>query len=306
MRKLPIGRFLLPAFVLLASVARVAAADPYRDAGSSAFAFLKTETSARAAALGSTGLLAAGSMGLFANPALVGGQSARISATHNEWLGSAREECVCWVGPTGPFFSSLGVRFLHVSDIEMRESATSEPLSTFSAYDMAFQAAAAARLGAFDVGLGAKLLREKIWREDSWGFCFDAGFRYEPWPFIQLAGAVLHVGPSFTLADEPHRMPMSWSLAGAATGDLPGLPGEAMLIARVSKSIDSRPDLGLGIEYLPAGWLALRGGYRPLHDSESFSAGLGLRAGGWTLDYAMAPYASSLGTTHRFSLARSI
>ena len=161
------GMLLLLCSLVLVSVSG-AYDDPYRDAGAAAFAFLKIEASARAAALGSTGLLNAGAMGLFANPALVAGQSSRLSATHNEWLGSAREDLFCWAGPVGPIYSSLGARILYVDGLEYREDeASSEPVSTFSAYDISFQGAAALRLGKLDVGLGAKVLREKIWRRCS-------------------------------------------------------------------------------------------------------------------------------------------
>ena len=108
------------------------------------------------------------------------------------------------------------------------------------------------------------------------------------------------------MGDDSYRMPITWSLAARGSFGLPLLPGELELTGRLSKAIDSRPDVGIGLEHRPFGWLALRGGFRPLHDSESFSLGLGLRAGGWSLDYALVPYGSGLGTTHRFSLARSV
>ena len=48
--------------------------------------------------------------------------------------------------------------------------------------------------------------------------------------------------------------------------------------------------------------IALRFGYRSGWDNQNVSAGIGVKAGQFRLDYAFVPFYSDLGETHRVSL----
>ncbi len=277
----------------------------YRDAGAGAFSFLKIDPGARAAALGGTGLLNSGSLAGFTNPAMLASMdTSTLSAGHNQWLGDATQNFLSWNFSIDKVKCALGTRFLYVGNLEMRETATSEPLTTFSAWDISFHAAAGIRLGIFDLGLGMKLLREKIWMESATGIAFDAGVVIHPLTGLDLAASLQHLGPSVTMVEDDFRLPATWRLGGRYSFHLPF--GDAAISAEVRKPLDNALSAGSGIEYTPQKWLNLRFGMRFLDDSREFTSGLGLSAGSWTLDYAYVPTDFALGTVHRFTLHKSL
>lgn len=277
----------------------------YRDAGAGAFSFLKIDPGARAAALGGTGLLNSGSLAVFTNPALLASMDeSYISAGHNQWLGDATQNFLSWNFNLNQVKCSFGTRFLYVGNLEMRETATSEPITTFSAWDISFHAAAGINLGIFDLGIGMKLLREKIWMESATGIAFDAGVIIHPIAGLDLAAALQHLGPSVTMVEDDFRLPATWRLGGRYSFSFPF--GDAAVSAEVAKPLDNTLSAGSGIEYTPQKWLKLRFGMRFMDDSRDFTSGIGLSAGSWTLDYAFVPTDYALGTVHRFTLHKSL
>jgi hypothetical protein len=72
------------------------------------------------------------------------------------------------------------------------------------------------------------------------------------------------------------------------------------------RPLDNKTRAGAGMEYSPAGFVSLRSGWKFNDYSGGFTAGAGITAKGWTLDYAFVPGDYSLGTAHRFSLSRSL
>lgn len=277
----------------------------YRDAGAGAYSFLKIDPGARAAALGGTGLLNSGELAVFTNPALLPSiNSGGVSAGHNQWLGDATQNFLAWNFGLGGINCALGTRFLHVGDLEMREEASSEPVTTFSAWDISIHGAAGISLGMFDLGLGLKVMREKIWTETSSGFALDAGVIVHPMQRLAFAAAVQHLGPSVTMTDDDFRLPTTWRVGGIYTMRLP--LGEAALSLETGKPLDNQLYAGGGLEYSPRDWLHLRLGYRTGDDTRDVTSGLGLSAGSWKLDYAFVPTDYSLGAVHRFTLHRSL
>jgi hypothetical protein len=68
------------------------------------------------------------------------------------------------------------------------------------------------------------------------------------------------------------------------------------------KPVDGRLQIRTGAEYWWRNLAAGRLGYKTGHDTEGFSAGLGIRWRWYTLDYAFVPHRDGLGTAHRVSL----
>jgi len=277
----------------------------YRDAGAGAFSFLKINPGARAAALGGTALLNSGNLAVFTNPALLASiDKGYISAGHNQWLGDATQNFLSWNFNLDRVKCALGTRFVYVGNLEMRETATSEPITTFSAWDISFHAAAGIRLGMFDLGIGMKLLREKIWMESASGIAFDAGVIIHPVSGLDLAASLQHIGPSVRMVDDDFRLPATWRLGGRYSFHFP--LGDAAVSMEVGKPLDNTLSACSGIEYTPQKWLKLRFGMRFLDDSRDLTSGIGLSAGSWMLDYAFVPTDYSLGTIHRFTLHKSL
>lgn len=296
---------LILAAVLVLSALPAFAEEVYRDAGAGAYSFLKIDPGARAAALGGTGLLNSGELAVFTNPAsLASVRSGNLSAGHNQWLGDATQSFLSWNFPIGAISCSIGSRFVHVGDLEMRLEATSEPVTTFSSWDISLHGGAGIRLGMFDLGIGLKVIREKVWTETSTGFAMDAGVIVHPLPDLDLAAAVQHVGPSVTMVEEDYRLPATWRLGGRYGLRMP--LGDVSVSAEVGKPLDNKVRGGAGLEYMPQRWLALRFGMMFGNETGDFTSGAGLSAGSWTLDYAFVPTDYALGTVHRFTLHKSI
>lgn len=78
-------------------------------------------------------------------------------------------------------------------------------------------------------------------------------------------------------------------------------PGkQVLLLAEAEKDVERAAGFKAGIEYLPAPAVALRLGYASL--SQQSTAGVGLRAGDWQLDYA-AGWHQALGLSQYFSVS---
>ncbi len=290
---------------ILISVSISIAGEVYRDAGAGAFAFLKVDPGARSAALGGTSLLNAPELGVFTNPALLPATDhSCISIGHDRWLGDAILNFMAWKTTAGKINLALGARSMYVGNLEMRESASSEPLTTFSSWDMAFQMAAGVRLGMFDLGSGFKILSQKIWTETSSGIAFDVGITIRPARDLVFAAAVLHAGPGVTMDGEDFRMPATWKTGGRYFISLP--PGSFSLSAEVGKPLDNRSFAGTGLEYEPCKWLDLRMGWKFGNEVSDLTTGIGLKAGGWKLDYAFVPADHALGNVHRMTIGRSL
>lgn len=299
-------RYLLVYVFLTVAYGNASASDEvYRDAGAAAYAFLKMDVGARASALAGTGILNAGTLSIFSNPALLAGcTGSSLTAGHNEWFGSTTSDYLASVFMMGGFVTSGAIRILHTGDLEYRDEASSEPIDTFSAWNLSLGLAGSVRLGRFDLGAGFKFLREKVWLEESNGFAFDVGVVVHPLDGLELAGVFQNIGPMVTMVDDSYRLPFTWRFGAKYSRDLP--IGSGGVTTEISKSIDYTPRAAVALEYAPVNWVALRSGYRFEDESQDFTAGAGLIAGGWTLDYAFVPGKYALGTAHRFTLSTSI
>jgi len=105
------------------------------------------------------------------------------------------------------------------------------------------------------------------------------------------------------MVEDDFRLPTTWRVGGRYSIDLPF--GNVALSGEAGKPLDNTLRAGSGLEYTPQKWLKLRFGMRFNDDARDITAGLGLSAGSWTVDYAFVPADYSLGTIHRFTLQKS-
>jgi hypothetical protein len=291
--------------LLLPAVLTVHADDIYRDAGASAFQFLKIEVSARASALGGTVLLNSGTFSGLSGPAgLMQTSGTSITAGHAEYFGSISQNSASYITGFGGVRLSAALNTMLASDLEYREDEpVSEPLGSFDYLDLVLSGAMAMRFGSVDAGIGAKILREKVWNADDWGYAFDASVTAHPLPWLDMGAAVLNIGPSVDFDQRPgYRLPMTWRAGASAGFELP-LAGETAVTVEICKPIDNRMSGGAGLELSPVRWMDLRVGSKLANDSQDLTAGAGFSAGTWTLDYAWIPGCLSLGDIHRVVLS---
>lgn len=290
---------------ILMILAGLSLAGVYRDAGLGLYPFLKMDVGARVAALGGTGAVNGDELAIFSNPALLAGREASMAAGYNDWFGSTRQNYIAAVTGLGRLFTgSLAFRSVYTSGIEYRESASSDPSDTFNASDFSINGAIAASAGRFDLGLGIKIIHEKIWLESSNGWAVDLGFNYHPAPSVLLTAAYLHSGPAVIMDEEDFRFPRTWVFGSKWNNSFSF--GDLSVSGQLMRPLDNQTRAGFGMEFSPVKWAALRGGWKLNDNSSDLTAGAGFNTSGWALDYAFVPGSFALGTSHRFSLSRSL
>jgi len=291
--------------VILVPLAALSA--PYSQAGMAGLAFLKIGVGARAVSMGEAFVAAIDdATALYWNPAGIAElRGGHVALMHNEWFQDIRLEYLGAVLGRDHDAFGLSLSFNTVGDIERRVSASDQPLDTFSSHDMALALSYARKMSPrWNVGLSLKLLYEKIYLDDAWGWATDVGFLYHP-PVegLSVGGSILTLGPKMKLRSEKFSLPTIYKLGLRYSPPLFHFQsGNLALAMDLSKPTDNQLRVHWGAELLLIERVALRSGYQMGYDEKGLSAGLGLRQGRLRIDYAFVPYSSDLGTTHRISL----
>jgi hypothetical protein len=300
----------LLAVLFLAGPAR---ADLNSRVGTTAADFLRIAPGARAASLGEAFTAqAADATALNWNPAGMSRLGVpELTAMHLFWLGGTNYEYFGYAMPVGEdagFGASL--TYLNYGKIERYDdSGSGNQTGDFSAGDLCVGLGYSTRLSAFKPGrdllggVGLKFIRQSIDSTSGSSVAADLGLLFTRLFGRVDAGLVLHnLGPKLKLGDGSAALPgdLRLGLAWWPTRT-------AMLTMDCLVPFDNNIRLGAGLELRPAEFLSLRGGYfYRLAASEyttwlaGLTAGLGLSAGAFGMDYAFAPY-GDLGLTHRIS-----
>lgn len=124
-------------------------------------------------------------------------------------------------------------------------------------------------------------------------------------PGFRVGATVRQLGgsPSFQVdgsAGEKVSLPLT-EQAGVAYASTLGTRGRLTLAADVRKAADQDATMHAGVE---AGWsvVDVRAGGRFGADVGHFTAGLGVAAGRFLIDYAFLPSGENLGSSHRVEL----
>jgi hypothetical protein len=302
-----IGKIAAFTLLLVVLVPLVAVGAPHTEAGTAGLAFLKMGVGARAVGMGEAFVAAYDdATALYWNPAgiceLRGGQ---LALMHNEWFQDIRFEYLGAVLGRGLHAYGLSLSFNTVGEIERRVRASELPLDTFSSRDVALAFSYARKMNPrWNVGLSLKVLYEKIYLDDAWGWATDVGFLYHP-PMegLTAGGSILTLGPKMKLRSEKFNLPTIYKLGFRYSPTLFHFQGGDLALAMdLSKPMDNQLRVHWGGELLLMDHIALRSGYQMGYDEKGFSAGLGVHQGRFRIDYAFVPYSSDLGTTHRISL----
>lgn len=154
------------------------------------------------------------------------------------------------------------------------------------------------------IGLGAtaKWFRSNLTSYIAQGVAFDLGlFIRAAWDIVDFGFSVSNLGPGLKFLDITDPLPIIVRLGLArALLDTDAHRLEAN-IELTSRLVEETVVLGVGVQYLAANMLALRGGYRLGGDLGRITGGLGFSWKFFDLDYAMVPF-DVLGLTHRITL----
>lgn len=279
-------------------------------------AFLTLGAGARAAAMGGAQVAVADDLDAAAwNPAGLGLIDRTVAqAAHRESVARTRYDVAGFARPVGRGVLAVSGSFLSHGGIAGRDAAGAET-GDFGAADLSAALSGAAKLPTLGIrlGAGAKYVHSRIAEARAQTVAFDLGAQGAlPWaagPGTAMAGlAVRNLGPGLRFLDERSPLPLTlaaglgWRMASRLTL---GLDYSRRPYAAL------KDDVAAGADLTVLGRLSLRMGFasaaaRTRGEGVSaalggVTAGFGVRAGDWRVDYSMAPM-GELGNAQTFSL----
>ena len=292
---------------VLAAACLLIAGTAQADDSTAGLAFLKLGVGARAIAMGDAYVAVEGDVSsVYWNPAgIVAVDNIDVGLMHSEWFEGIRYEYAGAVRSLGEQAVGISVVGLYMDDLERREGPTATPIGHFGVFDFALTGSYARILtDELSVGASVKYLQEKIDDKTASGFGVDLGARYEIPVMDGLSAgvAVLNLGPQMKFIEDEFDLPVMYKAGAALDVPFESLKGDMLFAADVVKPASGDVKVHLGMEYEYQGMIALRFGYRSGWDNHNVSAGIGVKAGQFRLDYALVPFYSDLGETHRGSL----
>jgi hypothetical protein len=286
--------FLISIILLAASQARA-----------DGFLSLTLGVDARSAAMGTAATaVSRGAAAVWYNPALIAlPGSDEVLFTHHRWIVGVRSSYLGLTRQLGRSGFGAYLLYTDMGQMEQRLVPSPEPAGTFSADELVLGFGWGREIApGFTLGLGAKLLYDKIFVYDAWGFALDAGLSWLPVEKGPRLSLVLsNLGKTEKLDSERISLPLS--LRGGISMPIP-LPGGSWLtVLEVGYRRDAEWCFGAGTEYVVSNTIFLRFGFRRLQDDTDLTAGLGLALGKYRLDYGYMPLSSGVGDSHKISLA---
>jgi hypothetical protein len=224
---------------------------------------------------------------------------------HAEWFQDIRYEYVGGVRSYGDYAIGGGIVGLYMNDLERRDGPTAEPIGHFRYFDFAFTGSYARRLtDHLDVGGSVKYLHETIADHSAKGVAVDLGGRYRipGYDGLTAAVALLNLGPQMKFKEEKFDLPVMYKIGAALDVPVDALRGNLVIASDAVIPTDGSTKIHFGMEYEYAEMIAFRFGYRTGWDNHNVSWGLGVKVRNFRIDYAMVPFYSELGDTHRVSL----
>jgi hypothetical protein len=304
----------MPAVLLLLFTARTPAG-AVSNSGTAGYSFLNIPVGARASAMGQAFTSVPNDIqGITYNPAclatMVASQATFQQLNYVEDV-TQQELAFGHAGREQEFSWGAVANYLRVGGID-RTAATLSPSGDgfteqgeFSTYDLMTEVSLAGQLmEGLSIGTSLKFLRESLADASSDAGALDLGVFYQgneerTW---NVGAALQNAGFAGKFADAAVKLPLTFRVG------LSGQPfAQWLLAADYVQRVDTNGAFDVGAEVTPMKYLSLRIGYsypliRPdLGGLAEFSAGVGLRVGSTSLDYAFVPL-GDLGLTHHVSL----
>mgnify|MGYP001615318140 CR=1 FL=1 len=223
----------------------------------------------------------------------------QFSITHQEWIDDLRHVSISSVYPLLDGVIGANIAYLTMGKLNGRDAVGNET-GSFAACDMIVGVTYAKTVRKqLAIGLGLKVLQQRIATEQAIAIMTDMGARLQLNKSLSIGAAIQNLGTKVKFVTESDRLPLSFTIGGAYN-----TLGDKLLVAvDVNKAVDSNFKVNLGAEYWVTNMLAIRGGYNSSIDAgDGFSAGAGLRIKNCQIDYALVPY-GDLGKTHRISFS---
>lgn len=320
-------RTLLCALILCSGGLFTAHGQEFNKSGRAALQFLKIGIGARQVALGEASIASIRDVNaVFWNPANIAGIGQReASFSYARWFADMNY----FAGAAGFRIPNIGIVGVHYASLdygEMQEALAIGPSNdtrtgnTFTGGDLLVGLSAAREFtDRLSIGATAKYIREKLFTYSADVVAFDVGTNYDVgYNGMRIAMSFQNFGPSVkwierTEREEGYDIPLVFRLGIAANlvknaeGFLDAGPDHAVTVSADAVHTNDFGDrMHVGVEYVYADLLALRGGYRFNYEEGNASFGVGLHRALSGLvahiDYAYVHY-TYLASPHRFSLS---
>lgn len=292
-------------------------------AGTSAYTFLKIGVGARAMAMGGSFIAVANDgSSLFWNPAgAVQTENTRsIFVDHNAWFAGLQSENLS-ISYKFRGIHSLGISAtsIHTDAMEITTEYLPDGTGEYFNYgDMMFGLSYAMKMtDRFSFGITGKVVDEQLAELHMVDYLVDLGtYYYTGFQQLRFAVALVNFGLPAAPGDfvqfidangNPQKQPYeSFSpptifRLGIANEWLNSPNAELTTSIQLNHPVDNAENVSLGAELGLKRTLYLRGGYQLNMDVDTWSAGFGLRMGGFLLDYAYTNM-RDLNNVQRFSL----
>lgn len=289
-------------------------------AAESGFAFLRVPLSARSVGMGESGVaFLDGADAFFVNPAGLASPTgdARSSAnwkmagdaalSHHEAFSIYRQDAAILNLARGREAFALQFQTFYSEGVDERDE-VGNLLGTFGLVDLSVQLGFARTVSpGLRLGVAGGYVSERVADETAGTWVLSGGGTWSPtsMPKLRVGAAIRQLGgkPSFDVNGiEGTQVSLPVTLQGGAayTTGL-GKSGRLAFAGDVRKAADDDATFHAGAE---AGWsvVDLRVGGRFGTDVGHFTAGAGVTAGHFTVDYAFLPSNEELGNSHRIEL----
>jgi hypothetical protein len=277
--------------------------------GTTGAEFLRINPDARIVSMGETyAAIDNIAIAAFTNPAaLANTDQKNINATHIVWFSEVQDETLYYQQPLSANWGlGIGLTYLHMDALNVRDSAGTLTGTSYEASDTAFSLGIGRKLGeTFMVGSNIKVIQSKLATKKAQSYALDAGILWKDIMGKLAAGAVVqNIGTKIKFDQESDPLPLAVR-AGILYSPLE--ERSFLLVCDVESYLnDGKVNIHTGLEYWLTSYFALRAGYKTntiadLDTTSGISAGIGINIGSLGLDYSFVPY-GILGDTHRISL----
>ena len=255
---------------------------------------LRHGSGARAAALAAaeTALFAAQAL----NPAARQSRGRSVAFNHQASIQHIRQNHLHLTQARGRGTWGFSAQLWQANDLERRTGPSAEPLGHFGVYEGAVGLSYARQMEQTSLGLQLKFIHQSIFTQNASGLAADLGLMHDISASLRLGAAVRNLGRMNRLDQRETDLPLEARFSAAYVGR-----ADLLVAVEAQKVRGSDLTLHLGGEYRAGEHLRLRAGYQTT-ENRSLSAGVGLAAKQWVIDYAYVPFGSGLGDAHWLSL----
>ncbi len=230
------------------------------------------------------------------NPAALQSSGFSTAFSHAAWIEDIHQDYLHLAWARGQNLWGLSGQLWQTDALERRTGPSTEPIGRFGVYEGTAGVSYARTMDRLRLGLRVNFIRQSISTDNASGGGADFGLIYALNAHLRVGATLRNLGSMGELNRNATDLPLETRFGTAYTGI------DNLLIAvEAQHARNGNLTAHVGGEYRVGERLRLRAGYQTA-ENRNLSAGLGLVAGHWIVDYAYVPFGSGLGDAHRLTL----